>query len=335
MLATSIMSSCVAALLLLVQQAPQRLPAPEYIARLEAERRVAGLQIPRVVQTLRAQPGQRVADIGSGSGLFTRPLAQAVGSGGIVYAIDIDPDLLKHVEKTSRDKGLSNVRTVLAAENDPKIPKPVDLIVIIDTLHHINNRGTYLAGLKRYLKPGGRIAIIDFSESWPEGHEAMKYTFSELEELMRAGGYTRTEKADFLANNFFAVYSVSQSSRRYINLPGRATPLPFSDGVLVGNTLYLAGRLGTDPKTGQIPPSVDDEIRFMLDGFKAVLAEAGMTMNNLVSVQIFCPDLTLYDKFNAAYRTYFSQNFPARAFIGSGPLLRGAHFEMVAVAAKD
>jgi 2-iminobutanoate/2-iminopropanoate deaminase len=122
--------------------------------------------------------------------------------------------------------------------------------------------------------------------------------------------------------------------RRYINLPSKNPQLPFSDGVLAGNTLYLAGRLGTDPKTNAIPEDIEQEIRFMLDGFKATLAQAGMTMDNIVTVTIYCPDLTLYDKFNGVYRSYFSKDFPARAFIGSGPLLRGAHFEMQAIAAK-
>ncbi len=122
--------------------------------------------------------------------------------------------------------------------------------------------------------------------------------------------------------------------RRYINLPSKDPKLPFSDGVMAGNTLYLAGRLGTDPKTNKIPDDVEQEIRFMLDSFKATLAQAGMTMDNIVTVTIYCPDLALYDKFNGVYRTYFSKDFPARAFIGSGPLLRGAHFEMQAIAAK-
>lgn len=125
-----------------------------------------------------------------------------------------------------------------------------------------------------------------------------------------------------------------QPARRDINLPGRSTQAPYSDAVLVGNTLYLAGRLGTDPQTGKAPDDVEKEIRLLLDGVKAVLAEANMTMDHLVSVQIFCPDLSLYDKFNAIYRTYFNKNLPARAFIGSGTLLRGAHFEMQGIAAK-
>jgi reactive intermediate/imine deaminase len=123
-------------------------------------------------------------------------------------------------------------------------------------------------------------------------------------------------------------------AKRYINLPGKNAQLPFSDGVMVGNTLYLAGRLGTDPKTSQIPSDLEQEIRLMLDGFKDVLAAGGMTMDDLVTVTIYCPDLTLYDKFNAVYRSYYKKDFPARAFIGSGPLLRGAHFEMQGIAAK-
>ena len=131
-----------------------------------------------------------------------------------------------------------------------------------------------------------------------------------------------------------AVSYGQKTARRNINLPTKNPALPFSDGVMVGNTLYLAGRLGTDPKTNQIPSDVDQEIKFLLDGFKDVLTAAGMTMDNLVTVTVYCPDLTLYDKFNAAYRTYFKKDFPARAFIGSGPLLRGAHFEIQGIAAK-
>ena len=318
-------------------QQPARPPAPEYIKLLESERRVTGLQVDRVVQSLGIKPGERIADIGSGSGLFTRPLAAATGPQGVVYAIDIDADLLKYVEKTAQEKSIANIRTILGATDDPKIPEPVDLIVIIDTVHHISNQAAYLPGLRKYLRPGGRIAIIDFSNNWPEGHESMKYSLETLEGWMKNGGYSRTGKFDFLSNNFFVVYSpsVQTSSRRNINLPGRTSTAPFSDGVLVGNTLYLAGRLGTDPKTGQVPASVDEEIKLVLDGIKAVLAEAGMTMNNLVSIQVFCPDLTLYDKFNTIYRSYFGQSFPARAFLGSGPLLRGARFEVQGIAVRD
>ncbi len=121
---------------------------------------------------------------------------------------------------------------------------------------------------------------------------------------------------------------------RVINLPNRPVQAPFSDGVLVGNTLYLAGRIGIDPKTGKPPEDIEQEIRIALDGFKATLAEAGMSADDLVYVQVFCPDMSLYEKFNAVYQTYFTKDFPARAFVGSGPLLRGGHFEIQGIAVK-
>lgn len=122
--------------------------------------------------------------------------------------------------------------------------------------------------------------------------------------------------------------------RRHIVLPSRTDTLPYSDGVLVGDTLFLAGRIGIDPQTGKPPEEVEKEIRLLLDGMKATLKEAGMTMDDLVSVQVFCPDLSLYEKFNEIYRTYFTKNFPARAFIGSGALLRGGHFEAQGIAVR-
>ncbi len=122
--------------------------------------------------------------------------------------------------------------------------------------------------------------------------------------------------------------------KRYINLPNRNVNAPFSDAVLVGDTLYIAGRIGLDPKTGKVPEDVEQEARNVLDGFKAVLAQANMTMDDLVTVQVFCSDLTLFGKWNDVYRSYFKKEFPARAFIGSGHLLLGAHFEMQGTAVK-
>lgn len=186
------------------QQAQQRRDPQEYIRMLESEQRVKELQVDRVVETLNISPGQKVADLGSGSGLFTRPLARKVGEKGTVFAVDIDPELLKHIENTA-DKP-ANIRTVLAAEDDPKIPERVVLIVIIDTLHHIKNREAYLKNLRNYLRPEGRIAIIDFSKEWPANHAQMKYSLEELEGWMKADGYKRIEKHDFLQNNFFVIY---------------------------------------------------------------------------------------------------------------------------------
>jgi enamine deaminase RidA (YjgF/YER057c/UK114 family) len=108
--------------------------------------------------------------------------------------------------------------------------------------------------------------------------------------------------------------------------------LPFSGGVMVGKTLYLSGALGL--KDGKVPDDPATEARILLDRYKSRLATVGMTMDDLVSVQVFCSDVAHYDVWNRVYRTYFTKEFPARAFVGSGTLLRGARFEMQAIAVK-
>jgi reactive intermediate/imine deaminase len=135
---------------------------------------------------------------------------------------------------------------------------------------------------------------------------------------------------------FAAAVSFSQKpvERKIINLPERQSELPFSDSILVGDTLYLAGKIGIDPKTGNAPEDVEEEIRLMLGRVKQNLEAAGMTMDDLVSVQVFCSDIALYDTFNKIYRTYFTKEFPARAFIGSGTLLRKGRFEIQGIAVK-
>lgn len=128
--------------------------------------------------------------------------------------------------------------------------------------------------------------------------------------------------------------SPATDARRHVNLPGRTSTLPFSDGVLVGDTLYLSGRIGIDPVTGRAPADVDAEIKLLLDSVQSVLAEAGMSMDDLVSVQIFSPELSLWEPFNEAYVKRFGRELPARAFIGSGPLLLGGRFEMMGTAVR-
>jgi enamine deaminase RidA (YjgF/YER057c/UK114 family) len=92
----------------------------------------------------------------------------------------------------------------------------------------------------------------------------------------------------------------------------------------VGDTLYISGSIGIDPKTGNAPGRIEDEIKLLLDGYKSLLAQAGYSMDDLVYVQISCTDLSHYDKFNATYKTYFTKDLPAREFIGVSSLLRGA-----------
>ena len=127
---------------------------------------------------------------------------------------------------------------------------------------------------------------------------------------------------------------MSSAVRRVINLPGRHPKLPFSDAVLAGDTLYISGRIGIDPATGTIPPEVDRELEFLFAGFSAVLAQAGMTWDDLTWVQVFSTDLTLWDRFNAEYVKHFRGDFPARAYLGSAPLLLNGRFEMMGIAVK-
>ncbi|HLV85660.1 MAG TPA: Rid family hydrolase [Candidatus Sulfotelmatobacter sp.] len=129
--------------------------------------------------------------------------------------------------------------------------------------------------------------------------------------------------------------STSAQDRKFI-VKSRASglnALPFSDAVVVGNTLYIAGHIGLDSK-GQPPASAEDEARMVMDSVKQTVEQAGFTMEDIVSVQIFCTDLKLYDTFNSVYKTYFHGDFPARAFIGTNNLVRNGRFEVMGIAIK-
>jgi len=145
----------------------------------------------------------------------------------------------------------------------------------------------------------------------------------------------------FAAKAFLVVLIVATAGtaiaqpRRHVRLKSRdaADARPFDDAVRVGNTLYLAGRIGTDT-TGKVPADAAAEVRNVMDQIKAVLAQEGMTMDDLVTVTVYCTDLSLYGTFNDVYRTYFTKGFPARAFLGTGSLLAGGRFEVQAIAVK-
>ncbi len=140
-----------------------------------------------------------------------------------------------------------------------------------------------------------------------------------------------------VAAALLSVCMVAQAQdRKYIHdpKPPDAKNLPFSDAVLVGNTLYVAGHIGLDAKTGQAPADAEAEARLVMDGVKKTVEEAGFTIDDFVSVQIYCTDLKLYETFNKVYSGYFHGDFPSRAFIGAGSLLRGGHFEVMGIAVK-
>jgi len=126
----------------------------------------------------------------------------------------------------------------------------------------------------------------------------------------------------------------AQEERRYVD--GRSAAdenvPPFSGAVVVGDTLYVSGSLGLID--GKVPEDPADEARAVMDAVKANVEAAGFTMDDVVRVQIFCSDVAHYGAFNAVYRTYFTREYPARAFLGSGDLLFGARFEVMATAVK-
>jgi 2-iminobutanoate/2-iminopropanoate deaminase len=125
-----------------------------------------------------------------------------------------------------------------------------------------------------------------------------------------------------------------RQKRVHFPAPQGFGPLPFSSGLQVGNTFYLAGHIGIDSATKKVPESVEREIELMMGALRETLAKANFAMNDLVFVQVFCSHLPLFEQFNEAYRRHFAAPFPARAFIGSGPLLFGARFEIQGIAVK-
>jgi reactive intermediate/imine deaminase len=147
-------------------------------------------------------------------------------------------------------------------------------------------------------------------------------------------------KSRIFALVFLLVVSIASraadTDRKHLVLDQSAKrgAFPFSDAVRVGDTLYIAGTVGFEAKTGKPPASAEDEARLAMDGVKQVLESEGMAMDDLVSVQVFCTDFELYDKFNGVYRSYFHEQFPARAFLGVASLIRGARFEVTGIAVK-
>jgi 2-iminobutanoate/2-iminopropanoate deaminase len=141
-----------------------------------------------------------------------------------------------------------------------------------------------------------------------------------------------------VAGVLFLVFCVAGNAadRNYILKvrSGDRKTLPFSEGVLLGNTLYIAGHIGLDAKTDLPPARAEDEARLAMEGVKQTVESAGLSMDDVVSMQIFCTDLKLYDTFNAVYKTYFHGDYPARAFLGARNLLRGGRYEVMGIAVK-
>jgi ubiquinone/menaquinone biosynthesis C-methylase UbiE len=183
--------------------------AEEWIKTLESPARVAGLKIPETLAALKIKPGQLVADIGAGTGVFTFPFVQSVRPGGKVYAVDVEQGLLDHITEKATEQGMSNyVNAVLGEFTDPGLPENIDLAFINDVLHHIEDRPGYLKSLAGYLKPGGRIAVIDFRTNMG-GHRNQPelQTPQELAtKWMAAVGLKPLEEINLFEDKWFVIY---------------------------------------------------------------------------------------------------------------------------------
>lgn len=163
----------------------------------------------RVVRSLGIQSGDRIADLGSGGGYFTFRLAGAVGAEGRVYAVDVDRELNDYIRDRAAEEGRNNIEVILARDDDPLLPEEsVDLIFLSNVYHHIENRPGYFRNVAKYLRPGGRIAIIEFN-----GEGAFERGFGHytpagvMKEEMQQAGYRLDQEFDFLSRQSFLVFS--------------------------------------------------------------------------------------------------------------------------------
>ena len=181
-----------------------------YIAMLEDPKRDAYQKPHEVITVLDLKPGEVIADIGAGSGYFSFRFAHRVGRGR-VYAVDISPDMILHMNRRVRDLGITNLTTVLAPPDDPLLADAsLDRVFICDTWHHVEKPGEYLAKLRKMLKPGGQLVMIDFQKrELPVGPPLeMKIAREDLVRQLETAGFQLLKEHTFLPYQYFLVFSV-------------------------------------------------------------------------------------------------------------------------------
>ena len=181
---------------------------PELSAKMFDDPARDAWQMPdRVIATLALTSGQVVADIGSGTGYFSIRLAKSAAAPK-VYGSDIEPAMVKYLSDRAAKLALKNVLSIQAAADSPNLPEPVDLVLIVDTYHHLGDRETYFRRLAKSLKPGGRVAIIDFKPDSPEGPpKEFRFAPEKFTAEMSAAGYKLVAKYDFLPRQNFLVFA--------------------------------------------------------------------------------------------------------------------------------
>lgn len=162
----------------------------------------------RVIDALQLQSGLLVADIGAGTGYFTVRLAKSPAAPR-VYAVDIEPSMVEYVKKRAVREGLKNVVAVQAGDDRSNLPEPVDLVLVVDTYHHIPNRVAYFTALKARMKPGARLAIVDFRKDSPSGPPVeFRFTPDQISAELGNAGFALQTSHDFLPHQIFLVYGL-------------------------------------------------------------------------------------------------------------------------------
>jgi cyclopropane fatty-acyl-phospholipid synthase-like methyltransferase len=186
-----------------------------YVAMLEDPGRDAYQKPADVLAALALRPGEVLADVGSGSGYFTLRLARAVGESGRVYGVDVDPELVRHLNRRVRDAGLRNVHVLLADPDDPLLPEPVDRFVVVDTWHHVADQAKYLRSMQALLRPGGQVVMIDFHKrELPLGPPlSMKIAREDLIAQMEGAGFRLAREHTFLPYQYFLVFERQAGAR--------------------------------------------------------------------------------------------------------------------------
>lgn len=180
-----------------------------YIGALEDPQRDAYQKPHEVLTALNLKPGEVIADIGAGSGYFTFPIAHHLGPEGKVYAVDVSPDMILHLNRRIRDLKTTNVVSVLADPDDPLLPEQsVNRFFICDVWHHIENPSKYLGMIKKMLKPGGQVIMIDFhKKELPFGPPMkMKIAREDLIKQMESNGFRLAKEHSFLPYQYFLVF---------------------------------------------------------------------------------------------------------------------------------
>ena len=163
----------------------------------------------QLVAALGLRPGQCVADLGAGTGYFSRFLSAAVGRNGSVLAVDVEPSLIAHLRERSEREGTTNVTPVLASLDDPRLPPgSVDLVLIVDTYHHLDDRVAYMRRLRRALRPSARVAVVDWQKRpLPVGPEMEhKLGREQVVDEMTAAGYRLAAEPAILPYQYVLVF---------------------------------------------------------------------------------------------------------------------------------